>query len=209
MASIRMTAYLRSTISMAGRRLFASAIEKAEGKLDPTFYDRLAQEVYDSRYAARDIHHFPQDWTMKTKGISTTIKSTDSDKPRYAISSTCNASHTVLEINSHVLSSCKFLYMNTFECSDALYDEYYKYKENIVKRTKERDAFQEELNNVLKRCNTLKQFLDLWPHGESLINQQTMAEFNKPPEKRKTIEHVPEDVSAMMSSTLIKRSIVK
>ena len=152
MASIRMTSHLRAVIIQSGHKLFLSAIQKAEKKLDETFYDRLGQEMHDSLYAARDISMFPEDWKKEMDGISVNIVSHEQDG-QYAITKTINSRLKALNIGNHFASS--FLYMPQFYCSNELFNEYYKYKE-FIKKTHYTVALA-----IVKARNSVNNFAEL------------------------------------------------
>ena len=94
-----------------------------------------------------------------------------------------------------------------FECSDALYQEYADYQSKIDKLKNEQKEFRDKIKSIVKRCNTLKQFLQVWPQGENLVPENVLKKYHAPTEKRvNPAEEIEIDDS--LSAALIRRKVI-
>lgn len=211
MASIRMSEQLRSDIKRKAAAIFQPAIDKANVSLAPDFYRRLYDDAYDKIITQHPvlqklpIDQWPKDWVQEIKGFDghiydgTTLYYISRDLDlKYKVPASCN----LVSYNSR-------LKIGNFSCGPALFDEYDQWQKKCGKQSKKKSDFVEQISNILKRCNTLKQFLNAWPQGENLVPADVMAKYNAPPEKRiNPAEHITPDVSTELSSTLVKQTII-
>ena len=211
MSSIRMTGYLRGQIMSKGHNLFAEAIEKADKELASDFGDRLMGEIYDTHYRPFIPKNFPTEWTQTIKGINLTLDGTvkGTGTISYNVTLSVNRVYNIPSVSNLVSYQNYLRQPNNFICSQLLFDEYYKFRSRVNKIRTEAKEFTTDLNRVLNRCNTLKQFLESWPQGESLIDPEIIKELNKPRPKRETPERIDSESRLKLSTTLIKRTILK
>lgn len=214
MASVRMSADLRSTIICNAKQLFQPTLNKATNKLAPDFADRLMDEIYTEMISSlpimqkAPIEYWPSDWLTNVKKVSCIL-----------IHPTINAEYNIHASDliktykipsTHNQVGWNGFDAKRFQCSDALFREYHEVREGIKKIQEEQKTFCNKIESIIKRCNTLKQFLELWPQGENLVPPDVMQTYNKPAEKR--INPVIKDQididDAALSSVLIKRTLV-
>ena len=213
MASVRMTISLRDVIHGKGHSLFNNTIEKSQ-VLPEDFAQRLWTEINDHLFTKLDVAGWPASWCMeserfqvrKLKGVVVDSPMVDTAALSYSYNSpTMPKFRTplikpIMDWNSNIC-------LNSFTPSDELFQILYKQRVKTAKVHNEQRTFCAELKSTLARCNTLKQFLDAWPHGESLIDDDIMAQHNAATEKKVRAEVVAPDVSATMSSILLKRTL--
>ena len=162
MSSLRLSKNIKEQIINKGQDLFTVRITKKRNSLRPDFYDDVAQAFVDEwmepyirnrnfpenyyRYCTNLDAHFSTGWV--------------SSKP-------LNKTYKVLAFNQ--FGSGVKLDLNEEVIDPALHKEYKQYYERIASLQKERDDFTKELRSVLDNCNTVTQFLKIWPQGGELI----------------------------------------
>jgi hypothetical protein len=210
MASVRMSEALRSNITTKAMQLFQPAIEKAEGKLAKDYYQRLFDHLYEIKVSSHymlkkiPINDWPLEWLQTAKGFSVIIGD-------YRIASIGLSNKQIPKcadewpVNWNGLLDFK----RVDDCNSDLITEYENYQAGIKKEENKKRNFMNELSSILKRCNTLKQFLNAWPQGENLVPADVMRTYNAPPEKRvNPAEHITPEVSTELSVALLKQTIV-
>ena len=213
MASVRMSEDLRSRIVQKAKLIFQPGIVKANGKLAPDFHNRLLDAVYkqvvtDHPFMQKNpINTWPDTWVKEIGGINVTLYKNKDTYDHYMIteniSSTYQIPKTSFETDYGDRLKCPKFY------SESLFDEYDTYKQRIAKKIEEQNKFVKELQIILKRCNTLKQFLNAWPHGENLVPPDALQKHYAVPEPRvNPVDHIAPEVSADLSTTLVKKTIM-
>ena len=97
--------------------------------------------------------------------------------------------------------------LNDYKPSQKLFDEIGKYETRLAKIKKEQADFKESLENTLSKCNTLKQFLDVWADGEQLIPEEVMERYNTETVKPAAREEIDPEITNKLSSVLMRRKI--
>ena len=211
MASVRMTIALREQIQQAGRALFTMTISKSE-VLPDDFPLKLWAEIDEKLFKPVKVNEWPSSWTRKSTRFSVgrLLGGTPSDcvdtALDYAYVSPQLPTFTTPLIKP-IIDWIDDIKLNSFRPTDELFQILHTQRAKTAKATRERNTFCDELKTTLGRCNTLKQFLDAWPHGESLIAAEVMASHNAVTEKTVRNTVIAPDVSATMSSVLLKRTI--
>jgi hypothetical protein len=162
MSSLRLNKNIKKEIINKGENLFTARIAKKRDSLRPDFYDDVAQAFVDKfmkpylrnrnfpdtyyRYCTNLDAHFSTGWVLA--------------KP-------LNKTYKVLALNQFGIGAK--LDLNEKSIDPTLHKEYKQYYERIALLQKERDDFTKELRSVLDNCNTVTQFLKIWPQGGELI----------------------------------------
>jgi len=208
MASVRMTKELIENIRNQAYQLFDKNIKKTSDTLDATFYTRLLNEVHKAKIAIYNIEQFPNEWKIQIEGLHGKISGTiDGIKKKWSVNKQVDTSLMIPHIGL-LLNYNRYYEFGTYECSESLFKEYDKYTTRCDKAVQERSEFVHEVVTIASRCNTLKQFLDAWPQGESLLDPAVIRKLHEKPKKReKLVCEDGEDITMNLSSVLIKRTI--
>jgi hypothetical protein len=198
MASVRLTTKIKTQINIRANDLFIKRITDANGALPKDFWDRIMTEVYDefySRYATLDM---PTDWFVEVAGISCHIN--ENFIAYQPLIKKYRMPHMEKLFNGTILK------IESEQISQLLNNEYTVYKLKIKKLEEERDEFKKSLSNVLNNCNTLTQFLRVWPQGEHLIENLDLEPKNAGRQK-KNIE-VSKEAISKLNTGLLKQTML-
>lgn len=199
MASPRLTVRIKNSIISKGSSLFLEQIKKKENQLPIDFWDTVMQEIYDSNYA----HHLglglPDMYFMSVKQIDIT------GAPGGSIwNKRLNKTYKMLHADD-LFSGLSF----TVRFGQLTLEQqkiYTKFQEGVNAVEQERITFLAELRSVLQNCNTVQQFLKVWPQGEHLIPELE----NEPAKTRKKIKiEIEEKTIAKLNSSLLKQTMLK
>lgn len=199
MASVRITSKVKSAIQNKGNTLFHNRIDKKVKSLRPDFYDDIAQRFMDEFIIPYQRNRsFPTVWMQECLRVTVDFKT----GTEYF--NTLNKSHTLLKISNYVDSSTLLIPEKCIDPDLAI--EFNIYFEEIKLLKEERDLFSKELNRVLNNCNTITQFLKVWPQGEHLIEG---LDFNTPTRTRKKREiEVDESTLNTLNVGLLKQTML-
>ena len=198
MASTRLTTKIKQQIISKAEGLFDKRITKAQGELRLDFWDDVTQQVYDEYYYQYSTLDVPDGWMIKIKQID--IKMNDT----YTFNQRLNKSYVVLNIEG--LISTESLVIKEEQVSDVLKKEHNKYIGKIESKRNECNEFVAHLKTVLGNCNTLTQFLKVWPQGEHLLEGLDLEPTN-PRRKKKEIE-VSEEAISKLNTGLLKQNML-
>jgi hypothetical protein len=212
MASVRMSQELRNIIENQGAALFVESINKAQKKLADDFPDRLMDDIYANEYEKYVVHlnALPAAWLMTVNGCYIQVKGTvDAIDYAYSVHAESTTKDYLLPKVDGLKESYggNKYYKDGHRPSQPIFDELHKYHSRIKKIQDERDKFVTTLKKTLSRCNTLKQFIDVWPHAEELIPESYLRKLNEVVVRNKQ-ERIDPKVSTEISSILVKRSIL-
>ena len=178
MTSVRLTKDLKQKIVNKGAVLFVDRINKKRNSLRPDFYDDVAQAFVDKFMTPYMRNRkFPDEFYCECNKLDAHFST------GWVMSKPLNKTYKILAITN-------FYSGNRFDIAEEyidsiLHKEYKEYAENIKLLEKEQDDFKKELKRVLENCNTITQFLKVWPQGEHLI---TDLEINTKTRTRKKKE---------------------
>ena len=210
MASVRMSRKLRENIIRNGNNLFSKPAQRAATSLADDYSDRMMTHIWQD-YFEKYIKSLPDDWCINIETADGTLKG--------------NYKGEIKNINHHYRFTKKYkiphisklitwndsLNLNKdYILSQELFDELAEYKGRIEKVEKEKKTFVDQLTYTLNKCNTLKQFLDVFPDGEKLVPITTMEIYNDKTAKPKSIaaeERMEPEVATELSSILMRRKI--
>jgi hypothetical protein len=215
MSSIRMSETLRERIVRQGEAIFTASDERVRGNLAKDIHDRAANEFVHSELSI--IAGIPDKWMGKVDHISYKLK--------YKLEGN-DATHEMSWSETGLLKKIKIpmiytLYSesygdskilnvpNGFLFSEGLSDEVGNWRNAVRRVEAERKTFLDELKRILKRTNTLKQFLDTWPQGENLVPNDVLAKLNEKPVREKKEPLMTEEASVALSTTLLKRTLMQ
>jgi len=213
MSSVRMSEKLRERIVQKGQSIFNTSVARLQNNLAADFHDRAATE-----YIRSEINQFipdiPDNWCAKIDHVT------------YKINYQLNALLTqwswteetlvkkqtipkIYGLYSEGFGDSKTLNIpDKFQFSQKLMDELSTWRTAIHKANSEKTEFMDELKRILKRCNTLKQFLDTWPQGENIVPAEILAKLNEKPVREKKEPLITEEASVALSTTLLKRTLM-
>jgi len=199
MASPRLTVRIKNSIISKGSSLFLEQLRKKEKQLPIDFWDMIMQELYDANYA----HHLglglPDMYFKSVKQIDVTGAPGGSiwNKP-------LNKTYKMLYADD--LFSGSSFRIRFEQLALEQQQTYTKFQEGIKAVEQERITFLDELRSVLQNCNTVQQFLKVWPQGEHLIPELA----NEPAKTRKKIKiEIEEKTIAKLNSSLLKQTMLK
>ena len=198
MASTRLTTKIKQQIISKAEGLFDKRITKAQGELRLDFWDDVTQQVYDEYYYQYSTLDVPEGWKIKIKQID--IKMNDT----YTFNQRLNKSYVVLNIKG--LISTESLVIKEEQVSNVLKKEHNKYIGKVASKKNECNEFVAHLKTVLGNCNTLTQFLKVWPQGEHLLEGLDLEPTN-PRRKKKEIE-VSEEAISKLNTGLLKQNML-
>jgi len=215
MASVRMSEALRSSITSKAKGLFEPALDKARTSLPNDWYDRLAEEVCEKNINSLPImqkvpiEQWPDDWTKRVNRIYVLIRNDDKSYQIYSPELVKPIKVPTCVKTDGINPSLRLNISEPFTCSDKLFNEFYQVKLKEEKIVIEQKEFVENIKNITSRCNTLKQFLNVWPQGENLVPANVMSKFNTPVKKRSNpAEHILPEINKNLSAVLIKRTLI-
>jgi hypothetical protein len=202
MASIRLTQAIKKQIIRKAEQLFETRIIKKVDSLRPDFWDDLTA-VYIADYFTPYMNNrtYPDDWYIKIGYIDFHF----ADVPKASlIMKRLNKEYRILAIKYHLLSNQ--LIIREEKADPLLVKEYSEYESKIDKLKEEATTFKKELEKVLHNCNTLSQFLKLWPQGEHIIEGLNF-ETTKRTRRKREVE-VDESTLATLNSGLLKQKML-
>ena len=213
MSSVRMSEKLRERIVQNGEAIFTASDKRARGNLAKDIHDRAAAE-----YVKAELHiiagipaafhgnvsHVSYKLKYKLEGDATHEMSWNEAPLLKKITIP-----KIYDIYSESYGNSKVLNIPpSFVFSESLGEEVSKWRLAIRKVELERKDFMDELKRILKRTNTLKQFLDAWPQGENLVPNDVLAKLNEKPVREKKEPLMTEEASVALSTTLLKRTLM-
>ena len=216
MASVRMSNQLRANITQQGEGIFLTSIQRLQNNLADDIHDRAAAE-YIAKEITPHILNMRPEWMGNVAEITYSIRYqlTSSNNPKETFKFDTEALLKKVRIPKILglyvvgYGQIKSLYVpDKFEFSYGLVQEVTKWQTAIADTEAERRKFMNELKKILKRCNTLKQFLDVWPQGENLISPTVLAKLHARPVREKKEPMLSEEASVELSVTLLKRKLM-
>ena len=214
MASVRMSNDLRKRIINNGNRLFDKSINVLQETLAGDIHDRAAKEFVDFKFK-KYIDLVPDEWIDTIGRVNYKIKFTVGEGEESVYSFNDETLIKTLKIvrlhglysygfgNPHILNI-----PDGFTFSQGLSDEVTKWRSKIMATSLEQTTFINELKGILKRCNTIKQFLDTWPQGENIVPSDILTKLNVKPIREKKVPLITEEASVALSTTLLKRTLM-
>jgi hypothetical protein len=213
MASVRMTNDLRKIINDQAGNVFDGAVARAEKQIDPMLNDRLAMEYWN--VVLKDYtDKLPNPWMCQVERLTCEVKYID-------IQGAIEEYNIYTERLMKPLAVPKIIDLveeddrgwtlsipDNFMFSETIVDEVTKWQNKINKVFAEQLAFEKNIKNILERCNTLKQFFDLWPQGENLVTASIMSDYNKANVVKKKDPIITEEVAQELSTSLLKQTLI-
>jgi hypothetical protein len=207
MASVRMSKQLKDLITNKARDLFSQPYSRALDALAEDYGDRLMTDVCTNDFD-KYIPLIPESWCTKIDEASGYITGDyKGEVKKYYVSFNLVKKYTVPNIRdlmNHYRGNFEF---KDYKPSQDLFDEYAKYEARKEKIDNERKEFVDKITQSLDRCNTLKQFLDVWPDGEQLVPEDVMIKYNTEPVKPPPRETMDPEITTELSSVLMRRKI--
>lgn len=213
MASVRMTNDLRKIINKQAECVFDGAVARAEKQIDPMLNDRLAMEYWNG-HLKEYTDKLPNPWMCQVDRMSCEIKYVDlnGDIEEYNIyAERILKPLAVPKIINLVTISDAYTCLDipdNYSFSEGIVEEVTKWQNKINKVFAEQLAFEKNIKNILERCNTLKQFFDLWPQGENLVTPSIMSDYNKANVVKKKDPIITEEVAQELSTSLLKQTLI-
>ena len=199
MASLRISKKIKAQIVYKGQCLFTKRIRNKTNSLRPDFYDDVAQAFVDEWIEPYIRNrNFPNEYYRECTNLDAHFST------GWVMSRQLNKTYKVLAI-SKFGSGCK-LDLNEKEIDPILHLEYKQYYESLQLLEKERDDFTAQLKLILENCNTITQFLKIWPQGKELI-----ADLNLEPKSRtRTKKEITVDQSTLetLNVGLLKQTML-
>ena len=207
MASVRMSAQLRDNIVYKAGTIFIKPRERAEKALAEDYADRVMDEIWNKDYKEY-VDLIPDSWCVEVDEISGSVRGMYKEKETsHHIDKKLIKSYKLPNLNDVVNWSSDFN-ITDYPISQSLFDEISKYHARKDKVANEEREFKNHLRATLTKCNTLKQFLDVWPDGEELIPAPVLEKYNTvTPVKAEPKERVDPETTAQLSSILMRRKI--
>ena len=207
MASVRMSAQLRDNIVYRAGTIFIKPRERAEKALAEDYADRVMDEIWNKDYKEY-VNLIPDSWCVEVDEISGSVRGMYKEKETsHHIDKKLIKSYKLPNLNNVVNWSSDFD-ITDYPISQSLFDEISKYHARKDKVAREEREFKDHLRATLTKCNTLKQFLDVWPDGEELIPAPVLEKYNTvTPVKAEPKERVDPETTAQLSSILMRRKI--
>ena len=199
MASVRLTTRLKTLIKNKGSALFTDRIIKKRNALRPDFYDDVAQAFMDTFMTPYMRNRtFPDEFYRECNQLDAQFST------GWVMCRPLNKTYKILAITEFY--SEDRLNLPKGYIDSLLHKEYKEYNENIKLLEKERDDFVKELNRVLNNCNTITQFLKVWPQGEHLIADLELDTTTRT-RKKKEIE-VDQETLNKLNVGLLKQTML-
>lgn len=168
MASTRLTTKIKRKIADKGRELFTARISKKINSLRPDFWDDVVDKFVTTYFYPyqdnKTYPDYPDDWYINIQSID--VHFVDSSRET-RLMERLNKEYKIIAIKSYL--SGGQLDIHETKMDNLLLAEYFQYDDQIKKLRTEQNDFTTELKRVLDNCNTLSQFLKVWPQGEHLI----------------------------------------
>lgn len=207
-----MSEKLRDRIISKGNGIFSASMNQLQSKLAGDIHDRAAAEYVKAHLEC--IAGIPDAFKGKVNQVTYSLNYIlDGTTVEYAWNcEALNKSIIVPKIyglydesfgNSKILNIPK-----DFIVSQGIRDEVSVWRQAIHNTNAEQNKFMTELKRILKRTNTLKQFLDTWPQGENLVPPDVLAKLNEKPVREKKEPLITEEASVELSTTLLKRTLM-
>jgi len=198
MASIRLTSRIKSEIKINASALFTKRIQTAADSLRLDFWDDVTQAVYDEFYYPYSELNVPDTWMIDVKEIRLHIDT------QFIPYKKLNKSYRMIHL--HEFFTGDILDIADTQVPFDFKKEYRIYNNKIKTLNEERIEFSNQLNKVLNNCNTLTQFLKIWPQGEHLLDG---IDFEQTVVKRKKKEvTVSEDTLSKLNTGLLKQTML-
>ena len=218
MASVRMNPQLRREINYKGSDLFNDQIRKAKDGLADDFWQRTAEQYAADTYTEAEMARLPEKWIAKCTHYDITIKIP------HELQRSLSHQHegTLIEpIRIPDLRDRVGIYGTRVELRiqhDAGYvwpteviDEVTQYLTRVKAAETQQTEFVKKLESYLKKCNTLKQFLNAWPQGEELVPEHDMIRYREPKVivKTATTRLATERDSTELNAGLLRQKIMR
>ena len=165
MASTRLTKNNKNKIIFKARELFDTRISKAVNSLRVDFFDEVAEKyIADNITPHTQDLVFPDNWYVQIDSIDIHFKETNRSS---ILLKQLNKKYKILGIKSCL--AVNQLDVQEEKMDIGLLAEYFQYDDKVKKLREEQSNFINELKKILENCNTLSQFLKIWPQGEHII----------------------------------------
>ncbi len=213
MSSVRMSDKLRERIIRKGEAIFSASLVRLNGNLATDFHDRAATEYIESEIK-QFISDIPTKWCSDINRVTYQIIYMVELRPTaWSWSEESLAKRLIIPkiygLYSEGFGDSKTLNIPIdFNFSEGLESELTKWRKAIRDTNSEQKLFLDELKRIVKRCNTLKQFLDTWPQGENIVPPEILAKLNEKPVREKKEPLLTEEASVALSTTLLKRTLM-
>jgi len=217
MASVRMSGKLREQIVSNGNKIFDASDKRARDSLAKDFHNRAASEYTTALLKTFNTYtNFPDEWISKVGHVSfkITYELLEGTAKQEMSWNEMGLQKTIkvpklYGIYRESYGGAKILDIPiTFTFSQELSAEVSNWRNAIRKVESERKDFINELKRILRRTNTLKQFLDTWPQGENLVPPSVLATLNEKLIRTKKEPLMTEEASVALSVTLLKRTLM-
>ena len=201
MTSIRLTKTVKDKILFKVETLYSQKEDKVRNSLRNDFWDEVVEE-----YIAEHITPHMQDFIFPAKWMKvTSTLDYKAANGTWLFSTTLNKSYTLPHLYS--IFSGSSLRIEHAEMHRVLKREYEDYLDRREKIKKEKIEFKNELRKVLDNCNTLSQFLKVWPQGNELIKDMNLETEPKKPRVKRNVE-IEESTINNLNSKLLKQTML-
>lgn len=216
MSSVRMSKVIRDKIIKTGDELFEKSLHKLHEALATDFHDRIAAEYIQyefATYLSVVPDHWKQTVSQVTYAIDYNIGHVNGVTTEFAFDKmTLLKRPEIIKIDKMFNEGFGKIYTlcipTEYQFAASLSLEITEWRNEIRKTHNEQEEFMDELKNILNRCNTIKQFLDIWPQGENLTPPDILARLNEKPLREKPEPILTEEASVTLSQTLLKRTLM-
>ena len=218
MASVRMTPQLRREINYNGGDLFKDQIMKAKDALADDFWQRAAERYAADTYTEAEMAMLPEKWIARCTHYDITLKI-----PQESQGSSAHQHEGALiepiripDLRDRVgvygtRVELRILYDAEYVWPTEVIDEVTKYLTRVKAAESQQTEFLKKLESYLKKCNTLKQFLNAWPQGEELVPEHDMNRYREPKVivKTATSRLATERDSTELNAGLLRQKIMR
>lgn len=89
------------------------------------------------------------------------------------------------------------VYINDFRDEDKsdLIDMFTKFKDSEKTHAEAKDQYEKQIKDLVRKCTTLKQLLQIWPGAESLVPQSKLQELHRKVTRAQRAQTIKEEIS--------------
>lgn len=212
MASVRMTKDLRAAIQAKANCVFDKAEAKVTDPPDSMLADKIAREYFDNELA-ETMQYLPGSWKAVANHLQVAVNYIDNDGDvvkhhfyEYLKNQlTVPNLNDLIEVNANQIS---LVIPDDYRFSTDTINTIMVWRNKLDKVLDERMAFENEIRRILERCNTLKQFFDIWPQGENLVPPAEVYKLTAATSTKKKEIILSDEVAQELSTSLLKQTLI-
>jgi len=193
MSSIRLTRQLRNKLLWNGKAMFDPQLAKANESLPLGFVFDVVDEVYN-RVFLPYAEALREDWYMEVNMAY--LNFTVEGRPLTLMKQLTKTYRIPALEQYRYTDTC--ITLKEADMSAEHVGIYHDHILNIRKIEKEKTEFAKKLWKVLSNCNTVKQFLKVWPQGNHLFTKELRDELRE----RQAIKRKPKEAVELDEETL-------